>query len=102
MGIPEGDALAAGNKADLIFVNLRKARLVPVLRVACDSLHQGQGRDVEAVMVDGQWVMRGGDVPTVDAERFVADARRIAKVAWRRPSDANPGFEVRTGFAPRK
>ena len=100
MGIPDGGSLVVGNKADLIMIDLRNAHLVPVLRLVSDFVHQGQGRDVVAVMVDGQWVMRGGEILTMDEERIVADAQRIAKAAWRRMFASNPDLKVPTGFAP--
>ncbi len=100
MGIPDGGALIPGNKADLIMIDLRRAHLVPVMRVVSDYVHQGQGRDVEAVMVDGRWVMRGGEVLTMDEERIVADAQRIGKIAWRRLFESRPDLEVPAGFAP--
>jgi 5-methylthioadenosine/S-adenosylhomocysteine deaminase len=99
MGIPDGGALVVGNKADLIIIDMRKAHLVPMLRLVSDFVHQGQGRDVVAVMVDGRWVMRGGEILTMDEERIVADAQRIAKAAWRRMFASNPGLDVPTGFA---
>jgi 5-methylthioadenosine/S-adenosylhomocysteine deaminase len=99
MGIPDGGALVVGNKADLIIIDMRKAHLVPMLRLVSDFVHQGQGRDVVAVMVDGRWVMRGGEILTMDEERIVADAQRIAKAAWGRMFASNPGLDVPTGFA---
>jgi 5-methylthioadenosine/S-adenosylhomocysteine deaminase len=100
MGIPGGGALVPGNKADLIMIDLHRAHLVPVMRVVSDYVHQGQGRDVEAVMVDGRWIMRGGEILTMDEERIVADAQRIGKIAWRRLFDTRPDLQVPPGFAP--
>jgi 5-methylthioadenosine/S-adenosylhomocysteine deaminase len=100
MGIPGGGALVPGNKADLIMIDLHQAHLVPVMRVVSDYVHQGQGRDVEAVMVDGRWIMRGGEILTMDEERIVADAQRIGKIAWRRLFDSLPDLHVPAGFAP--
>jgi 5-methylthioadenosine/S-adenosylhomocysteine deaminase len=100
MGIPDGGALVPGNKADLIMIDLRRAHLVPVMRVVSDYVHQGQGRDVEAVMVDGRWIMSGGEVLTMDEERIVDDAQRVGKIAWRRLFDSRPNLEVPPGFAP--
>ena len=62
LGVPDGGWLEAGNKADLIMVDLTRAHLVPVLRAVSTFVHQAQARDVEAVMVDGQWLMRDGKV----------------------------------------
>jgi 5-methylthioadenosine/S-adenosylhomocysteine deaminase len=100
MGTPDGGALLPGNKADLIVIDLNRAHLVPVMRVVSDYVHQGQGRDVEAVMVDGRWIMRGGRVLTMDEERIVADAQRIGKIAWQRLFDSDAKLEVPSGFAP--
>jgi 5-methylthioadenosine/S-adenosylhomocysteine deaminase len=100
MGVPDGGALVPGNKADLIMIELQRAHLVPVMRVVSDYVHQGQGRDVVAVMVDGRWIMRGGEILTVDEERVVADAQRIGKIAWRRLFDSRPDLQVPAGFAP--
>jgi 5-methylthioadenosine/S-adenosylhomocysteine deaminase len=100
MGIPDGGALVPGNKADLIVVDLNRAHLVPVLRVVADYVHQGQSRDVEAVMVDGRWIMRGGVILTMDEERIVAEAQRLGKLAWRRLFESCRDLEVPGGFAP--
>ena len=95
-----GGALVPGNKADLIVVDLNRAHLVPVLRVVSDFVHQGQGRDIEAVMVDGRWIMRDGTILTMDEERIVAEAQRLGKLAWRRLFESRPDLEVPGGFAP--
>jgi 5-methylthioadenosine/S-adenosylhomocysteine deaminase len=99
MGLADGGALVAGNKADLIMIDLQRAHLTPVLRVVADYVHQGQGGDVEAVMVDGRWIMRGGEILTMDEERIVAEAQQIGKAAWRRLFDSRPALEVPPGFA---
>jgi 5-methylthioadenosine/S-adenosylhomocysteine deaminase len=100
MGIPDGGALVPGNKADLIVVDLNRAHLVPVLRVVSDYVHQGQSRDIEAVMVDGRWIMRGGTILTMDEERIVAEAQRLGKLAWRRMFESRRDLEVPGGFVP--
>ena len=100
IGVPDGGALITGNKADLIVVDVNRAHLVPVLRVVSDYVHQGQGRDVTDVMVDGRWLMRTGQVLTMDEDRIVSEAQRIGKLAWRRLFDSNPKLEVPAGFAP--
>jgi 5-methylthioadenosine/S-adenosylhomocysteine deaminase len=100
MGMSDGGSLIAGNKADLIVIDLQRAHLVPVLRVVSDYVHQGQGRDVEAVMVDGRWIMRAGEILTMDEERIVAEAQRLGKIAWRRLFERRPDLEVPPGFAP--
>jgi len=90
LGIPDGGWLAPGNRADLILVDLRKPHLTPALRVVSCFVHQGLASDVEAVMVDGRWIMRGGRVLTLDETAIVAEADRIARAAWRRLFERRP------------
>ena len=84
LGITDGGWLAEGNLADLIVIDLRKPHLTPALRVVSDFVHQGQASDVEAVMVDGRFIMRDGRVQTLDERAIVAEAERIARAAWGR------------------
>jgi 5-methylthioadenosine/S-adenosylhomocysteine deaminase len=101
LGVSDGGWLGPGNRADLILVDLRKPHLTPALRVVSCFVHQGMASDVEAVMVDGRWIMRGGRVLTLDEPALVAEADRIARTAWRilferRPELARPpGLDTR-------
>ncbi len=99
MGFADGGALVPGNKADLIVIDLRRAHYVPVMRVVSDFVHQGQGRDVESVMVDGEWLMRDGVVLTMDEPRLVAEAERIGRTGWKRLFDSRPDLTPPPGFA---
>ena len=90
LGVPDGGWLAPGNRADLILIDLRKPHLTPALRVVSCFVHQGQASDVEAVMVDGRWIMRDGRVLTLDEPAILAEADRIARTAWRRLFEQRP------------
>ncbi len=92
LGIPDGGWLAPGNRADLIAIDLRKPHVTPALRVVSCLVHQGQVSDVEAVMVDGRWIMRDRCVVTLDEAAIVAEADRIARAAWRRLFEHRPGL----------
>jgi 5-methylthioadenosine/S-adenosylhomocysteine deaminase len=98
LGITDAGWLAPGNKADLIMVNLRQAHLVPLLRMVSCFVHQGQARDVEAVMVDGCWLMRDGIVLTMDETAIVSEADRIARTAWQRLFTERPDLQPPPGF----
>jgi 5-methylthioadenosine/S-adenosylhomocysteine deaminase len=98
VGIADGGWLAPGNKADLIMVDLRKAHLVPVLRVVSDFVHQGQASDVEGVMVDGHWLMRDGTILSMDEAAIVDAADRMARAAWQRLFAARPDLTPPPGF----
>ena len=100
MEVPDGGWLAPGNRADLIMIRTDRAHLVPRMRMISSFVHQGQGRDVDAVMVDGAWLMRDGRVLTMDEDTIVAQADRIARRAWARLFAENPSLPIPTGFAP--
>jgi 5-methylthioadenosine/S-adenosylhomocysteine deaminase len=100
LGITDGGWLAPGNKADLIVLDVRKAHLVPLLRVVSCVVHQGQARDIEAVMVDGRWVMRDGTVLTMDEATIVQEADRIGRAAWQRLFAERPTLVPPSGFHP--
>src|SRR5213594_741285 len=98
LGIPDGGWLAPGNRADLIMVDLRAPHLTPVLRAVSCFVHQGQASDVEAVMVDGQWVMRDRRVLTMDEPAIVEEADHIARAAWRGLLEQRPDLPRPAGL----
>jgi 5-methylthioadenosine/S-adenosylhomocysteine deaminase len=98
LGLPDAGWLAPGNKADLIVVNLRQAHLVPLLRVVSCFVHQGQARDVEAVMVDGRWLMRDRKLCTLDEALIVREADRIGRAAWQRLFAQHPDLSPPSGM----
>jgi len=100
LGMPDGGWLAPGNKADLVMIDLQRAHLIPVLRAVSDFVHNGQARDIEAVMVDGKWLMQGGQVLTMDERRILADAQRIATAAWSRQFRTTFKDKPPAGFSP--
>jgi 5-methylthioadenosine/S-adenosylhomocysteine deaminase len=99
MGI-DGGSLEEGKKADLIMIDFRRAHLVPRLRVVSTFVHQGQGRDVTDVMVDGQWLMRDGMVLTMDEQGTIAQAQRVAETAWARLFAQRPDLKPIAGWQP--
>ena len=99
LGMPDGGWLAPGNKADLILVNLHRAHLVPLVRVVSNFVHQGQGRDIESVMVDGRWIMRDGVILTLDEDAIIENANRIGRIAWKKVFDTHPEFANLSGVA---
>jgi 5-methylthioadenosine/S-adenosylhomocysteine deaminase len=100
LGMPDGGWLTPGNKADLIVVDLQRAHLVPVLRATAAFVHQGQARDVLAVMVDGKWLMRDGVVLTMDEPAIIEEAQRVARNAWSRLFRRRLDLKPPPGFDP--
>ena len=83
-------SLETGKKADLFAIDIRRAHLVPTLRVVSALIHQGQPADVTDVMVDGAWIMRDSRVLNVDEADVIARAEEAGHRAWRRLVDENP------------
>src|SRR5207245_11695769 len=98
LGIPDGGWLAPGNRADFIVVDFRRPHLTPALRPVSCFVHQGQAGDVESVMVDGRWLMRDRHVLTLDEPAIVAEAERVARVAWARLFAERPELQRPPGF----
>jgi hypothetical protein len=81
---------------------LRKASLAcrpSFIGANADFVHQGQARDVEAVMVNGRWLMRDGTVRTMDEETIVQEADRIGRTAWQRLFAERPDLVPPAGFS---
>jgi len=57
---------------------------VPTLRIVSAFVHNGQASDVQAVMVDGNWLMRDSKVLTIDEEDIVRRAEQVGHDVWRR------------------
>ena len=98
IGIEDAGWLAPGNKADLIVIDLRQAHLVPLLCVVSCFVHQGQGRDVDAVMVNGRWLMRHGAVLSMDEAAIVEEADRVGRAAWQRLLSTRPDLAPPPGM----
>ena len=83
-------SLEVGKQADLFITDLRRAHMVPVLRVVSDFVNNGQASDVEAVMVAGNWVMRDGRLLNVDEADILARGEELAHRAWRQLQEKYP------------
>ena len=90
-------SLEIGKKADLFMLDLRRAHLVPTLRVVSVFVHQAQPADVTDVMVDGRWVMRDSRILSFDEDDVIARAEAIGHKVWNRLVAENPDvpFPVR-------
>ena len=94
LGLEEAGSLRAGEKADLIVIDTRRPHLVPTTRIVSSFVHQGQAGDVESVMVDGRWLMRDGEVLTMDERTIVREAERIDRRTWRSLLEEHPALEL--------
>ncbi len=61
-------SLEVGKRADLIQVDLSSLRLAPLYDIISHLVYVIDSNDVDVVIVDGQVLMRGGEVLTIDED----------------------------------
>jgi cytosine/adenosine deaminase-related metal-dependent hydrolase len=93
-------SLEVGKKADLIVVDTQRSHLVPTLRIVSAWLHNGQPGDIEAMMVDGKFLMRDRKVLTLDEASLIHEAEKIGRRAWNQLLKRYPSAPFPTRVAP--
>ena len=71
--------LEVGKKADLILVDIDKPHFAPWNNSMSDLVYSAQGGDVKTTIVNGKILMKDYEVLTLDVERIMAEANRIAR-----------------------
>ena len=77
-------SIEAGKLADLTFVDMSRAHLVPAISPVSNLVHYGEAGDVDSVMVGGEFVMREGKALTMDEEEVMEKARESTLRVWKR------------------
>ncbi|RMF85516.1 MAG: hypothetical protein D6736_17135 [Nitrospinota bacterium] len=93
-------SLEVGKKADLFVLDTRRPHLVPTMRIVSGFVHNGHPADIEAVMVDGRFLMRDRRVLTVDEAEIIARADEIGRRTWQRLRERYPGVPFPFTLAP--
>ncbi|MCY1054784.1 amidohydrolase [Nannocystis sp. SCPEA4] len=78
LGFVRSGSIEVGAAADLILVNLDAPHMRPRHDLVANLVHAAKAADVTDVMVDGQWLMRGRTLCTLDEERILYEAERRA------------------------
>lgn len=68
--------IKAGNKADIIAVNLDAPHMTPCLDPIALLVYSAHGSDVVMTMCDGKILYENGEFKTIDAERAVYDIKK--------------------------
>ncbi|MEV0085087.1 amidohydrolase family protein [Saccharopolyspora sp. NPDC050642] len=76
-------SIEPGKLADLVFVDLERPHLAPLLDPVANLVYAGQSSDIHSVMVNGEFVVRDRAVLTVDTGEVVAAAQERAEDLWR-------------------
>ena len=72
-------SLEAGKRADVVIVDVRDPRLVPMYDPVSHLVYATKGADVRHVIVEGKVVLRDRDVLTLDERAVMARATALAK-----------------------
>jgi cytosine/adenosine deaminase-related metal-dependent hydrolase len=83
-------SLEVGKKADILVLDTQRVHLVPAVRIVSAWIHNGQPSDIEAVMIDGQFVMRDRKILTVDEAGIIAEADKVGRRVWAEVQKASP------------
>jgi len=83
-------SLEIGKKADLLVLDTLSPHLTPHGRILSAWVHNGQPADIEAVMVEGRFLMRDRKVLTLDEDLIMAEAERVGRRAWQRALEKGP------------
>ena len=68
-----------GAKADLIFVNLNAVSLFPNNNIVSSLCYSANGSEVLSVMIDGKFVMKDGELLTIDIERVYYEVKKVVE-----------------------
>jgi cytosine/adenosine deaminase-related metal-dependent hydrolase len=72
-------SIEAGKRADFIVIDMDAPHLTPVWNPVATVVRSAVGSDVDTVVIDGQIVVQGRQVLTLDEEAIVEDVRRRYK-----------------------
>lgn len=78
LGFDAGGMIAAGQPADLILLDTRAPHWFPRHDLAAGVVYTSHPGDVSHVMVGGRWLLRDGELLTLDEERIRHEAERRA------------------------
>ncbi|MCS7216714.1 MAG: amidohydrolase [Candidatus Bipolaricaulota bacterium] len=75
----EVGTIEVGRRADGILLRLDRVHLFPDYDPIANVVYAGQAADVEAVFVDGRFLLRDGQLQTLDEEEILGRCRELAK-----------------------
>jgi len=83
-------SLEVGKKADIIVLDTLKPHLTPGGRILSTWIHNGHAGDIEAVLVDGEFIMRERRILTIDEASLVAQAAAVSERVWGKILESGP------------
>jgi 5-methylthioadenosine/S-adenosylhomocysteine deaminase len=74
--------LCPGAKADIILMNMEQAHLSPFRDPLKILVYHANQNDVDTVIVDGEILMEGRRVLTLDEREVISEAKEVARRIW--------------------
>jgi len=71
-------SLEPGKRADVLVVGMSQARQTPIYDPISHLVYVTRGDDVETTIVNGKILMENRRMVTLDADKVLAEARRIS------------------------
>ena len=78
-GRSDSGAIKAGNKADIIAVNLDSPHMIPCLDPVALLIYAAQGSDVHMTMCEGKILYENGDYKTIDKEKVLYNVNKTVE-----------------------
>lgn len=78
LGFENVGSIETGKAADLIVLNTEKAHYYPKYNIKSAIVYSGSSSDVETVIINGNLVMEGGHLVTLDEERIFYKTQKWA------------------------
>ena len=97
LGFPHIGRIAEGHQADIVFLDLTHVSYVPLHDVPLQVVNGESGLAIDAVMIGGRWVLRGGRMLTVDESRLRS---RVAEAVERLAAATAPRREATRALEP--
>jgi 5-methylthioadenosine/S-adenosylhomocysteine deaminase len=74
-----GGTLTVGSEADLVLIDLEQVHTLPVYDPLSALVYAALASDVTDVMVGGRFLLRDGELLTIDEERVKKEVKRLSK-----------------------
>ena len=74
--------IAPGAKADMLLWHGQSLFMTPLRDPVRNIVYSAQSEDLDASMVDGEWIMRDGVVPGQDLPALAAAVQKAAETMW--------------------
>jgi len=77
LGLDVG-VIEPGFKADIILIDFEKPHLYPRHDIIAHTVYSAQSSDVDTVMIDGRFIMKKGQVLTMNEKEIMSNVQRCA------------------------